>query len=86
MVATVRVGLGGDQDTLHGGQGRLALGQAQPERRRLADCGALTLGDHVLRHRAVLTRHLHRYPPLHRTPGSLPAGRAVSSSPRFATV
>ena len=39
----MRVGLGRDQDTLQAGQGRLALGQAQPERCRLAGSGALTL-------------------------------------------
>lgn len=66
--ATVRVDLRRDQDALQTGQGCLALVQAQPERRRLTGPGALTLRDHVLRHRAALARHLHLVSPLHRTP------------------
>jgi len=81
-MATVRVGLSCNQDPPHAGQDRLALGQVQPERRRLTGCGALTLGDHLLRHRAVLARYLHHHSPLHRTPGSRPDGRAVPSSLR----
>lgn len=60
---------------------RLALGQTQPERCRLADPGALTLGHHVLRHGAALVRHLHHYPPLHCAPGSLPSQRPLGVTP-----